>query len=393
MASLGIVYGDIGTSPLYALRECFYGSHAVAPTQPNLLGVISLILWSLFLIISIKYLVLILRADNRGEGGILALATLVRDEISHGRIIFWVGLFGATLLYADGMITPAITVMGAIEGLNVVTPLFEPYVVPLSVGVLVGVFLFQSQGTSAVGAIFGPITMLWFLTLSAMGISQILRAPEILAAINPIYGFNFFRTNGWHGFVVLGAVFLAVTGGEALYADMGHFGAKPIRLAWFTVVLPGLMLNYFGPGAALSSPRRPRIRSIAWLHRGRFILQSFFPLRRAVIAPAGNHRGAFSLTKQAIQLGYSPRLRVIYTSAQIIGQIYVPFVNWGLMACWVGLVAGFGSSSTHLAAAYGAAITTTMPITTTPLHRRPTTLAMTCGRCASHRGVLSGDRP
>ena len=364
LASLGIVYGDIGTSPLYTLRECFYGSHAVAPTQPNLLGVISLILWSLFLIISIKYLVLILRADNRGEGGILALATLVRDEVSHGRIIFWVGLFGAALLYADGMITPAITVMGAIEGLNVVTPLFEPYVVPLSVGVLVGVFLFQSQGTSAVGAIFGPITMLWFLTLSAMGISQILRAPEILAAINPIYGFNFFRTNGWHGFVVLGAVFLAVTGGEALYADIGHFGTRPIRLAWFTVVLPGLMLNYFGQGALLLLEPEAAVNPFyrmapSWALYPLVILST----AAAVIASQAIISGAFSLTMQAIQLGYSPRLRVIYTSAQIIGQIYVPFVNWGLMACCIGLVVGFGSS-THLAAAYGVAITTTMLITT-----------------------------
>ena len=364
LASLGIVYGDIGTSPLYTLRECFYGSHAVGPTRPNLLGVISLILWSLFLIISLKYLVLILRADNRGEGGILALATLVRDAVKRGRIIFWVGLFGAALLYADGMITPAITVMGAIEGLNVVTPLFEPYVVPLSIGVLVGVFLFQSHGTSAVGAIFGPITMLWFLTLSIMGITQILRAPEILGAINPIYAFNFFRENGRHGFVVLGAVFLAITGGEALYADIGHFGTGPIRLAWFTVVLPGLMLNYFGQGALLllepEAAGNPFYRMApSWALYPLVILAT----AAAVIASQAIISGAFSLTMQAIQLGYSPRLRVFYTSAKIIGQIYVPFVNWGLMACCIGLVIGFGSS-TNLAAAYGVAITTTMLITT-----------------------------
>src|ERR1051325_10733549 len=218
LASLGIVYGDIGTSPLYALRECFYGKHAIAPAPANVLGVLSLIVWSLLLIISVKYLILILRADNRGEGGILALATLVHDVLRRGKFFFVLGLFGAALLYADGMITPAISVMGAIEGLHVATPLFEPYVLPIAVVILIGLFFFQSRGTTGVGAVFGPITMLWFVAISLLGIQQIIRAPEVLAAINPMYGFEFFMINGSRGFLVLGAVFLVVTGGEALYA-------------------------------------------------------------------------------------------------------------------------------------------------------------------------------
>ena len=230
LASLGIVYGDIGTSPLYAMRECFYGQHGVSPTHANVLGVLSLILWSLILIISVKYLTLILRADNRGEGGILALATLVSDVLRRGKFLFLLGLFGAALLYADGMITPAISVMGAVEGLHVTTPLFDHYVVPIAVVILIGLFFFQSRGTTGVGAVFGPITMIWFIAISLLGIGHIIRAPEVLAAINPVHGYEFFMLNGWRGFVVLGAVFLVVTGGEALYADIGHFGTAPIRL-------------------------------------------------------------------------------------------------------------------------------------------------------------------
>ncbi|HEV8422679.1 MAG TPA: KUP/HAK/KT family potassium transporter, partial [Chthoniobacterales bacterium] len=251
LASLGIVYGDIGTSPLYALRECFYGENAVPPTPSNILGVLSLIFWSFILIISIKYLILILRADNRGEGGILALATLVREVMNRGRFIFILGLFGAALLYADGMITPAISVLSAVEGLHVATPLFDPYVVPLAIGILIGLFYFQSHGTTRVGRVFGPITILWFLSISLLGLRQIVNAPSVLAAINPWYGFEFFANNGAPGFVVLGAVFLVITGGEALYADIGHFGTLPIRLTWFGVVLPALVLNYFGQGALL----------------------------------------------------------------------------------------------------------------------------------------------
>src|SRR5437764_3014274 len=251
LLALGIVYGDIGTSPLYAMRECFYGQHGVSPTHANVLGVLSLILWSLILIISVKYLTLILRADNRGEGGILALATLVSDVLRRGKFLFLLGLFGAALLYAGGMITPAISVMGAVEGLHVATPLFDHYVVPIAVVILIGLLFFQSRGTTGVGAVFGPITMIWFIAISLLGIGHIIRAPEVLAAINPVHGYDFFMLNGWRGFVVLGAVFLVVTGGEALYADIGHFGTAPIRLTWFAVVLPALTLNYFGQGALL----------------------------------------------------------------------------------------------------------------------------------------------
>jgi KUP system potassium uptake protein len=364
LASLGIVYGDIGTSPLYALRECFYGEHSVRPTQINVLGVLSLILWSLLLVISVKYLILILRADNRGEGGILALATLVSDVVRRGRYLLMLGLFGAALLYADGMITPAISVLSAVEGLHVATPLFDPFVVPLAVAILIGLFVFQSRGTTGVGKVFGPVTILWFLAISILGLRQIIRAPEVLAAVNPWHGFEFFMNNGRHGFVVLGAVFLVVTGGEALYADIGHFGTAPIRLTWFVIVLPALILNYFGQGALLlnrpDAAVNPFFRMAPpWALLPMVVLAT----AAAVIASQAIISGAFSLTMQAIQLGYSPRLKVNYTSARIIGQIYVPVVNWVLMLSCIGLVLGFRSSS-HLAAAYGVAITTTMLITT-----------------------------
>ncbi|HEX2476296.1 MAG TPA: potassium transporter Kup [Lacipirellulaceae bacterium] len=364
LACLGIVYGDIGTSPLYAMRECFYGQHAVPPTQANVLGVLSLILWSLVLIISVKYLILILRADNRGEGGILVLATLVHDVLRRGKFFFLLGLFGAALLYADGMITPAISVMGAVEGLHVATPLFDPYVLPIAVIILIGLFVFQSRGTTGVGTVFGPITMIWFVAIGLLGLQQIIRAPEVLAAINPTHGFQFFMINGSRGFVVLGAVFLVVTGGEALYADIGHFGTAPIRLTWFAVVLPALTLNYFGQGALLLVQPEAAVNPFyrmapSWALYPMVVLAT----AAAVIASQAIISGAFSLTMQAIQLGYSPRLKVIYTSARIIGQIYVPVVNWGLMIACIALVLGFRTSS-NLAAAYGVAITTTMLITT-----------------------------
>jgi KUP system potassium uptake protein len=364
LASLGIVYGDIGTSPLYALRECFYGQHAVAPTAANVLGVLSLVLWSLLLIISVKYLILILRADNRGEGGILALASLASDVGEGGKFLFLLGLFGAALLYADGMITPAISVMGAVEGLHVATPVFDRYVVPIAIVILVALFLFQSRGTTGVGTVFGPVTMLWFLAISVLGLHQIIRTPAVLGAINPLHGFEFFMNNGWRGFVVLGAVFLVVTGGEALYADIGHFGTTPIRLTWFAVVLPALTLNYFGQGALLliepTAAVNPFFRlAPSWALYPMVVLAA----AAAVVASQAIISGAFSLTLQAIQLGYSPRLKVNYTSERIIGQIYVPVINWGLMLCCVFLVIGFRTSS-NLAAAYGVAITTTMLITT-----------------------------
>lgn len=364
LASLGIVYGDIGTSPLYALRECFYGEHALPPTPANVLGVLSLILWSLILIISVKYLILILRADNRGEGGILALATLVSDVARRGKYLLLLGLFGAALLYADGMITPAISVLSAVEGLHVATPLFDPYVVPAAIGILVALFIFQSRGTTGVGRVFGPVTVLWFVAIALLGIHQIGRVPEVLGAINPLQAVQFFTRNGATGFVVLGAVFLAVTGGEALYADIGHFGTAPIRITWFAVVLPALTLNYFGQGALLLHHPDAAVNPFFRMAPG----WALFPMvalatAAAVIASQAIISGAFSLTMQAIQLGYMPRLRVNYTSERVIGQIYVPVVNWALMLSSIGLVLGFGTSS-HLAAAYGVAITTTMLITT-----------------------------
>jgi KUP system potassium uptake protein len=365
LASLGIVYGDIGTSPLYALRECFYGEHGLPPTPANVLGVLSLILWSLILIISVKYLILILRADNRGEGGILALATLVSDAVGRrGKTLLLLGLFGAALLYADGMITPAISVLSAIEGLHVATPFFDPYVVPVAIGILVALFIFQSRGTTGVGRVFGPVTILWFLVIALLGFHQIRHVPEVLGAINPLQAIQFFSRNGVAGFVVLGAVFLAVTGGEALYADIGHFGTAPIRITWFAVVLPALTLNYFGQGALLL--RHPDAAANPFFNMAP--PWALYPLvvlatAAAIIASQAIISGAFSLTMQAIQLGYMPRLRVNYTSERVIGQIYVPMVNWALMLSSIGLVLGFQTSS-HLAAAYGVAITTTMLITT-----------------------------
>jgi len=364
LASLGIVYGDIGTSPLYALRECFYGAHALPPTPANVLGVLSLILWSLILIISVKYLILILRADNRGEGGILALATLVSDVAGRTKFLMLLGLFGAALLYADGMITPAISVLSAMEGLRVATPLFDPYVVPVAIGILVALFLFQSRGTTGVGHVFGPVTVLWFVAIALLGIQQIVRVPEVLGAINPLQAIQFFTRNGGAGFVVLGAVFLVVTGGEALYADIGHFGTGPIRATWFAIVLPALTLNYFGQGALLlANPDAAANPFFNLAPSWALYPMVFLAAAAAVIASQAIISGAFSLTLQAIQLGYMPRLRVNYTSERVIGQIYVPVVNWALMLCSIGLVLGFGTSS-NLAAAYGVAITTTMLITT-----------------------------
>jgi KUP system potassium uptake protein len=328
------------------------------------LGVLSLILWSLVLIISIKYLILILRADNRGEGGILALATLVSDVVRRGKFLFLLGLFGAALLYADGMITPAISVLSAVEGLHVATPFFEPYLLPIAIAILIGLFVFQSRGTTRVGTVFGPVTLLWFAAISLLGFQQIVRAPEVLAAINPMHGFEFFVINGSRGFLVLGAVFLVVTGGEALYADIGHFGTMPIRLTWFAVVLPALTLNYFGQGALLLSQPEAAVNPFyrmapSWALYPMVLLAT----AAAVIASQAIISGAYSLTMQAIQLGFSPRLKVIYTSAGVMGQIYLPVVNWGLMVACIVLVLGFRTSS-NLAAAYGVAITTTMLITT-----------------------------
>ncbi|MBI1875241.1 MAG: potassium transporter Kup [Acidobacteria bacterium] len=367
LAALGIVYGDIGTSPLYALRECFSGSHSVEATEANVLGILSLIFWSLVIIVSIKYLTFVMRADNRGEGGILALMALARPPAAprhRQALLVGLGLFGAALLYGDGIITPAISVLSAVEGLRIATPLFEPYVLPITIVILVLLFMVQRRGTSGIGAVFGPITFIWFVVLAGLGASWVAREPHVLAAIDPIHGVAFFAQNRWHGFLVLGAVFLVATGSEALYADMGHFGKRPIRLTWFVIVLPALLLNYFGQGALLLHDPAARVNpfyhlSPAWALYPMVLLATV----ATVIASQAVISGAFSLTRQAVQLGYSPRMEIAHTSSQEIGQIYVPQINWALMLATIGLVLGFKTSS-NLAAAYGVAVTTTMVITT-----------------------------
>jgi KUP system potassium uptake protein len=367
LSALGVVYGDIGTSPLYAMRESFLEQHGVAPTPGSVLGVLSLIFWSLVLVISVKYLGLILRADNHGEGGILALTSLITPThaLRRGRWgLIVLGLFGTSLLYGDGMITPAVSVLSAVEGLEILTPALEPYVIPITIIILAGLFLIQSHGTAKVGRIFGPLTLIWFASIAALGVVQIVRTPAVLQAALPHHAVRFFLDHGWNGFLVLGSVFLVVTGGEALYADMGHFGRRPIRLAWFTVVLPALLLNYFGQGALVirdpSAVENPFYRMApAWALLPLVVIAT----AATVIASQALISGAFSLTRQAVQLGYSPRVEIDHTSAREQGQIYIPSVNWALMIACIGLVLGFRSSS-NLAAAYGVAVTTTMAITT-----------------------------
>ena len=366
LAALGIVYGDIGTSPIYAIRESFIEEHGVAVSAANVYGVLSLVFWALVIVICIKYLVFVLRADNRGEGGILALTSLVTpvgDPQGGRRALIVIGLFATALLYGDGMITPAISVLSAVEGLAVATEFFEPYVIPITVAILVGLFSFQRHGTAGVGRVFGPITLVWFVTLAALGIWNIAQHPAVLAAVNPIHGVRFFVANGMNAVLVLGSVFLVVTGGEALYADMGHFGKRPIRLAWFAVVLPALLLNYFGQGALLIS-RPATVENPFFLMAPSWALYPvvIIATMATVIASQALISGSYSLTMQAVQLGYSPRLDIQHTSAREKGQIYIPAINWALMLACIGLVLGFRSSS-HLAAAYGVAVTTTMVVT------------------------------
>jgi KUP system potassium uptake protein len=368
LAALGIVYGDIGTSPIYALRESFHAQHGVEAAGANVMGVLSLIFWSLIIVISIKYLVFIMRADNRGEGGILALTSLVTPVggLKGGRrVLIMLGLFATALLYGDGMITPAISVLSAVEGLAVATDFFEPYVIPITVVILIGLFSFQRKGTATVGKIFGPVTLVWFLTIGTLGVWHISREPSVLAAASPHYAIAFFLTNRFNALLVLGSVFLVVTGGEALYADMGHFGKRPIRLAWFIVVLPALLLNYFGQGALLI--RHPEaVQNPFFLMAPQWALYPVVILATAatVIASQALISGAYSLTMQAVQLGYSPRVEIQHTSPDEKGQIYIPAINWVLMIACIGLVLGFQSSS-RLAAAYGVAVTTTMVVTST----------------------------
>jgi KUP system potassium uptake protein len=368
LGALGVVYGDIGTSPLYALRECFHGTQGVTPTPANILGVVSLIFWSLTLIVTIKYLGLVMRADNKGEGGILALLSVSVPERQAGgrvaQILTSLGVFGAALLYGDGIITPAVTVLGAVEGLEVATPVFQDFVVPIAVAVLVGLFSVQRFGTGQMGRVFGPVMLVWFLALAILGVRGILQAPAILGALSPHHAIGFLMSRGHTAFVVLGSVFLAVTGAEALYADMGHFGARPIRQAWIAIVFPGLLLNYLGEGALLltdpAAARNPFfLLAPSWAVLPLVGLSTL----AAVIASQALISGAYSLTMQAVQMGYLPRLRIRHTSHSERGQIYMPQVNAFLMIACIGLVLSFQSSS-RLAGAYGIAVSLTMLSTT-----------------------------
>lgn len=366
LAALGVVFGDIATSPLYAIREAFHGEYAIAVSRANVLGVLSLILWSLITVVTVKYLIFILRADNDGEGGIIALTALLRSSGGQDRpplrILLPVGLFGAALLYGDGMITPAISVMSAVEGLGVIAPSMERLVIPVTVVILLGLFMVQRRGTARVGELFGPVILAWLGSLAGMGLASIVRHPQVLAAVSPLHGVFFLLRNRGHGFVVLGAVFLVVTGAEALYADLGHFGRRPIRLTWLAVVFPALVLNYFGQGAALlAAPGVARNPFYALVPEWALVPAVLLATLATIIASQAVISGAFSLTRQAIQLGYLPRLRVLHTSAVQQGQIYVGLVNWTLMVCTIGLVFGFHSSS-RLASAYGVAVTSTMLI-------------------------------
>jgi KUP system potassium uptake protein len=368
LAALGVVYGDIGTSPLYAVKETFNPAHGIPLLAENILGGISTIFWALMVVVSLKYVTLIMRANNKGEGGIMALLALassyVKDRTRMRAFIMFAGLFGAALFYGDAVLTPAISVLSAVEGLEVGTTALKPYVLPVSVGVLIALFVFQRYGTATVGALFGPVTVAWFLALAAVGVYGIVQHPAILGALNPEHAFLFITQHGVASFVVLGAVLLAFTGAEALYADMGHFGKSPIRIAWFGLAFPALMLNYFGQGALLiSNPKA--IENPFYLLYPSWALYPMIALATAatVIASQATISGTYSLTKQAIQLGYLPRMNVVQTSAKEIGQIYMPGVNWVLLLVVLAAVLGFGSSS-NLASAYGVAVTGTMLVTT-----------------------------
>jgi len=365
LGALGVVYGDIGTSPLYAFRECFSPEHGLAPTANNILGILSLVFWSLMIVISIKYLWFVMRADNRGEGGILALMSLVRPRKSMRRgVLLGLGLFGSALLYGDGMITPAITVLSAMEGLEVVTHAFTPYIVPFCIVTLIALFWVQKYGTAKIGAFFGPMMVVWFSVLAILGIWQIRHDPSILLAVLPHHAVRFFLENGVTGFLVLGSVFLVVTGGEALYADMGHFGVRPIRIAWFAFVLPALLLNYFGQGAfLLHTPAGVKDPFFMMAPKWSVLPLVILATMASVIASQAVISGAFSITRQAAQLGYLPRIKVRHTSAREIGQIYISSINFALMFAAIGLVLAFQKSS-NLAAAYGVAVTATMAVTT-----------------------------
>ncbi len=369
MAALGVVFGDIATSPIYAIRECFHGEYGIAVNHVNVMGILSLMFWALVLIVGMKYLLFVFRADNRGEGGVMALTALIRGKNGSSnsrRMLGFItlGLFAACLLYGDGMITPAISVLSAVEGIGIITPVFTDYVIPITVAILIGLFLIQRHGTARIGGLFGPVILAWLIFLAFAGAMQVACTPEVMAAVFPWHAARFLLLNKLHGFVVLGAVFLVVTGTEALYADMGHFGTRPIRLTWFAVVLPALLLNYFGQGALLLvNPEAADHPFYAMVPSWAMIPTVLLTTLATIIASQAVISGAFSMTRQAIQLGYLPRLNTRHTSASQIGQIYVAPVNWMLMVCTIALVAGFQSSS-KLAAAYGVAVTSTMIITT-----------------------------
>ncbi|MEO1766073.1 potassium transporter Kup [Thiobacter aerophilum] len=368
LGAIGVVFGDIGTSPLYTMKEVFAGHHPLVPSEANVLGVLSLVFWALTIVVSIKYVAFIMRADNNGEGGIMALIAMVQRAVPATTRLGWLlvalGIFGASLFYGDSIITPAISVLSAVEGLQVATPAMRPLVEPIALIVLIFLFAIQRRGTHHVGRFFGPVMALWFITLAVLGIANILTVPKVLTALNPIHALDFFVQHQGYAFLTLGAVVLAVTGAEALYADMGHFGRFPIRLAWFGLVLPALLLNYFGQGALLI--RDPEaIRNPFYLQAPDWALYPLIGLATAatIIASQAVITGAFSVTRQAIQLGYLPRMQTVHTSEHAIGQIYIPFTNWAMLIGIVVLVLMFGSSS-NLAAAYGIAVTGTMLIDT-----------------------------
>ncbi|MEO5354666.1 MAG: potassium transporter Kup [Magnetococcus sp. XQGC-1] len=365
LGAIGVVFGDIGTSPLYAVKEALGGAHAAVPTHDNVLGIISLILWTLLVVLTIKYQFFIMRADHQGEGGNLVLVALAK-KFTQGnarmqRIIMVMGMIGVSLFFGDGVITPAISVLSAVEGLEVVTPAFQPYILPITLSVIFLLFLFQSKGTAKIGRLFGPICMIWFVAIALLGLKEIIRHPEILAALNPVYGIRFlFGEASGNTFIVLGSIFLAVTGAEALYADMGHFGKSAINWSWGTFVFPALSLNYLGQGALiLGDPATAKNPFYLSVPEWGMLPMVALATAATIIASQAVISGAFSATRQAIQLGYLPRLRVIHTSSSEQGQIYVPVTNWLLLFAVVALVLGFKSSA-NLAAAYGIAVTGTM---------------------------------
>ncbi len=369
MGALGVVFGDIGTSPLYTVRECFHGSHAVALTPVNILGVMSLIFWSLMIVVTVKYVIFILRADNDGEGGIFALTSLFLGkggkEVSQEIVkkLVTLAIFGAALLYGDGLITPVISVLSAVEGLNVATRAAEPFVLPIACGILLGLFLFQSQGTERIGKVFGPIMLFWFCSLAILGLSEVVKTPKILAALDPRYGVAFFAENRLHGLVVLGSVVLCITGGEALYADLGHFGRSAIRLSWTILVFPALLLNYFGQTALLLEvPGASANPFYGLVPKVLLYPMVAMATMATVIASQAMITGVYSITQQAIQLGYLPRLQIRHTSVETKGQIFMPWVNAVMMLGCLALALSF-KESTRLASAYGIAVTATMAIT------------------------------